>query len=131
MTHHSSNSVEPRLSAEFEISQRLTLKNAIGLAAQPPSFVVPIAGFEIGGLPGGLQRGVQSSAGFEYRLPDDMSLGVSVFHNAFFNMSDPLGSAEQSGRAVIQGQAPPTSGCFVHSPLNPVGSAPGGCVTQR
>lgn len=83
-------SIEPRLSAEFEVSQRLTLKNAVGLAAQPPSFVVPIAGFEIGGLPGGLQRGVQSSAGFEYRLPDDMSLGVSVFHNAFFNMTDIL-----------------------------------------
>ena len=83
-------SLEPRLSAEFRVSQRLTLKNAIGLAAQPPSFVVPVAGFEIGGLPGGLQRSVQSSAGAEYRLPDAMKLSLTLFHNAFFNMTDVL-----------------------------------------
>jgi TonB family protein len=86
-------SLEPRLSAELRVSQRLTLKNAIGLAAQPPSFVAPVAGFEIGGLPGGLQRSVQSSAGLEYQLPDDMELSLTVFHNAFFNMTDVLSLA--------------------------------------
>jgi hypothetical protein len=86
-------SVEPRVSVEFRVSRNLTLKNAIGLAAQPPSFVVPVAGFEIGGLPGGLQRSVQSSAGAEYRLPDAMKLSLSVFHNAFFNMTDVLSLA--------------------------------------
>jgi hypothetical protein len=86
-------SFEPRVSAEFRVTESLTLKNAIGLAAQPPSFVVPVAGFEIGGLPGGLQRSVQSSAGAEYRLPDAMKLSVSVFHNAFFNMTDVLSLA--------------------------------------
>jgi hypothetical protein len=83
-------SLEPRLSAEFRVSERLTLKNAVGLAAQPPSFVVPIAGFEIGGLGGGLQRSVQSSAGAEYRLPDAMKLSLTLFQNAFFNMTDIL-----------------------------------------
>jgi TonB family protein len=86
-------SFEPRISAEFRITRELTLKNALGLAAQPPSFVVPVAGFEIGGLPGGLQRSVQSSAGAEYRLPDQMKLSVSLFHNAFFNMTDILSLA--------------------------------------
>lgn len=86
-------SFEPRISAEFRVTRELTLKNAIGLAAQPPSFVVPVAGFEIGGLPGGLQRSVQSSAGLEYRLPDEMKLSLSLFHNAFFNMTDILSLA--------------------------------------
>lgn len=86
-------SFEPRISVEFRITPELTLRNALGLAAQPPSFVVPVAGFEIGGLPGGLQRSVQSSAGAEYRLPDGMKLTVSVFHNAFFNMTDILSLA--------------------------------------
>jgi len=86
-------SFEPRVSAIFRVSENLTLKNAIGLAAQPPSFVVPVAGFEIGGLPGGLQRSMQSSAGFEYRLPDAMKVSVSVFHNTFFNMTDILSLA--------------------------------------
>jgi hypothetical protein len=54
---------------------------------------VPVAGFEIGGLPGGLQRSVQSSAGVEYRLPDAMKVSLSVFHNAFFNMTDILSLA--------------------------------------
>jgi hypothetical protein len=86
-------SIEPRVSVEFRVTRNLMLKNAIGLAAQPPSFVVPVAGFEIGGLPGGLQRSVQSSAGAEYRLPDAMKLSLSVFHNAFFNMTDILSLA--------------------------------------
>lgn len=83
-------SLEPRISAEFRVSRNLTLKNALGLAAQPPSFVVPVAGFDIGGLPGGLQRSVQSSAGAEYRLPDAMKLSLTFFHNAFFDMTDLL-----------------------------------------
>ena len=86
-------SFEPRISAEFRITRELTLKNALGLAAQPPSFVVPVAGFEIGGLPGGLQRSVQSSSGAEYRLPDGMKLSLALFHNAFFNMTDILSLA--------------------------------------
>jgi hypothetical protein len=86
-------SFEPRISAEFRVTRDLTLKNALGLAAQPPSFVVPVAGFEIGGLPGGLQRSVQSSAGAEYRLPDEMRVSLSLFHNAFFNMTDILSLA--------------------------------------
>jgi len=86
-------SIEPRLSADFRITKNLTLQNAIGLAAQPPSFAVPVPGLEIGGLPGGLQRSVQSSAGAKYRLPDGMRVGLTVFHNAFFNMTDVLSLA--------------------------------------
>lgn len=90
-------SFEPRVSATFRVSENFSLKNALGLAAQPPSFVVPVAGFEIGGLPGGLQRSLQSSAGAEYRLPDAMKLSLTFFHNAFFNMTDVLSLARLDG----------------------------------
>jgi TonB family protein len=95
-------SLEPRLSAEFDVAERLTLKHALGLAAQPPSFVVPVAGFEIGGLPGGLQRSVQSSAGLEYRLPDAMKLSLTLFQNAFFNMTDVLSLARLENEDDLQ-----------------------------
>jgi TonB family protein len=86
-------SIEPRFSVEFHVTDQLTLKHGLGLAAQPPSFVVPVAGLEIGGLRGGLQRSVQSSAGVEYSLPEGMKLSLTAFHNAFFNMTDLLSVA--------------------------------------
>jgi len=95
-------SLEPRVSAEFRVSERLTLKHGLGLAAQPPSFVAPVAGFEIGGLPGGLQRSVQSSAGLEYALPDGMKLSLTLFQNAFFNMTDLLSLARSSDDQNLQ-----------------------------
>jgi hypothetical protein len=98
-------SLEPRLSAEFDLTERLTLKHALGLAAQPPSFVVPVAGFEIGGLPGGLQRSVQSSAGLEYRLPDGMKLSLTLFQNAFFNMTDALSLARLQNEGDLEPDA--------------------------
>lgn len=90
-------SVEPRVSLELDVSRDLTLKNSVGLAAQPPSFVVPVAGFEIGGLPGGLQRSLQTSAGLSYRLPDAMKLSLTLFQNAFFNMTDVLSLVREDG----------------------------------
>ncbi len=95
-------SLEPRISAEFRITENLTLKNAFGLAAQPPSFVLPIAGFDIGGLPGGLQRSAQSSAGAEYRLPDGMKLKLTLFHNAFFDMTDLLSLARLGDDEAVE-----------------------------
>jgi TonB family protein len=95
-------SVEPRISAEFRLAERLTLTHGIGLAAQPPSFVVPVAGFEIGGLPGGLQRSLQTSAGAEYALPEGMTLSLTAFQNAFFNMTDVLSLARASGNEDLQ-----------------------------
>jgi outer membrane receptor for ferrienterochelin and colicin len=95
-------SLEPRVSAEFRVSERLTLKHGLGLAAQPPSFVAPVAGFEIGGLPGGLQRSVQSSAGLEYALPEGMKLSLTLYQNAFFNMTDVLSLARSNDNADLQ-----------------------------
>jgi hypothetical protein len=82
--------VDPRISAAFRVGRNWTLKHAFGIAHQPPSFVIPIPGFELGGLRGGLQQSLQASAGVEYRLPDEMTLSLTGFHNVFFKLSDIL-----------------------------------------
>lgn len=96
--------IDPRFSTRLEVTKRLNLLSAFGLAHQPPAFVVPLPGFQPGGLRGGLQLSVQQSAGLEYDLGDATSLTATVFHNGFFNMSDPLGSTQMT----IQGCAPGT-----------------------
>ena len=83
--------LDPRISARFKITDKLHLIHAYGIAHQPPSFVVPIPGLTPGKLQGGLQNSWQTSAGVELDLPEDTSATASVFHNAFFRMSDVLG----------------------------------------
>jgi hypothetical protein len=86
--------VDPRLALRTLVTERLSILTALGLAHQPPSFVVPLPGFQPGGLRGGLQRSIQESVGIELDLGDATSFTASVFQNAFFDMSDPLGSVE-------------------------------------
>lgn len=83
--------VDPRLSARLSLGRGVTFVQAHGIASQLPSFVVPIPGFRPR-LEDGLQRSFQSSAGIELALPEDITATVSVFHNAFFDMTDALGS---------------------------------------
>ncbi|MBW2525810.1 MAG: TonB-dependent receptor [Deltaproteobacteria bacterium] len=85
--------VDPRLALRYAVLPQLRLVPAVGIAHQPPSFVVPIPGLAIGGLQGGLQRSVQSSFGAEFDLPLDLTGRVTVFNNALFNLSDPLAIA--------------------------------------
>jgi TonB dependent receptor-like, beta-barrel/TonB-dependent Receptor Plug Domain/Gram-negative bacterial TonB protein C-terminal len=85
--------VDPRVSAEFEVSERVRLEHTLGIVHQPPSFAIPIPGFQIGGLRGGLQRAVQTSAGVHVELPEDVKASVTLFQNVFFNMTDAIGVA--------------------------------------
>lgn len=85
--------VDPRLSTRVRASKRLQFLSSVGIAHQPPAFVVPVPGFQPGGLRGGLQRAVQNGTGIELDLGADTTLTSSLFYNAFFNMSDPLSSA--------------------------------------
>ena len=87
--------VDPRLAGRFEVAKDLHLTTAHGLASQPPSFVLPGPGFTRD-LTGGLQWAFQSSLGVEADLPWDVSGTLTVFHNAFFNMTDALGTATTS-----------------------------------
>jgi hypothetical protein len=85
---------DPRLSTRLTISPRVALLSSMGIAHQPPAFVVPVPGFQPGGLRGGLQRALQESAGLEFDLGENTTLTTTAFHNAFFNMNDPLGTTE-------------------------------------
>ncbi len=82
--------LDPRLSGAFAISDKVRLLHAYGIAQQLPSFVIPIPGFQIADVGGGLQWAFQASAGVEASLPAGFTLTTNVFHNAFFNMTDAL-----------------------------------------
>jgi TonB family protein len=98
--------VDPRFSTRLVLSKRLNLLSTFGLAHQPPAFVVPLPGFQPGGLRGGLQLAVQQSAGLEYDLGDATSLTATAFHNGFFNISDPLGATQMTIQGCPPGSFP-------------------------
>lgn len=84
--------IDPRLAVRAQVTRRLALLTALGIAHQPPSFVVPVPGIQPAGLADGLQRSVQESFGLEVDLGDGMLATATLFQNAFLNMTDPLGS---------------------------------------
>jgi hypothetical protein len=81
---------EPRLSARFQIAPRFALVHDIGIAHQAPSFAIPVPGFS-GTAAEGLQRGVQTSAGAEWRPSDGTRVELTLFQTALFAGSDPIG----------------------------------------
>ncbi|HSN99758.1 MAG TPA: TonB-dependent receptor [Candidatus Nanopelagicales bacterium] len=83
--------VEPRLGVHVDITRRVRLLHAFGLAHQPPSFIVPVPGLAIANLQGGLQRSLQASAGLEVELPAKITASATLFSNVFLNMSDTAG----------------------------------------
>ncbi|WP_434041656.1 MULTISPECIES: TonB-dependent receptor domain-containing protein [Sorangium] len=96
--------VDPRLSARLTVAPGVTFVQAHGLASQMPSFIVPVPGFRPS-LGDGLQRSFQSSAGVELELPEDITASATVFHNAFFDMTDALGVGGIDGDEGALGRA--------------------------
>ena len=84
--------IDPRIAAKFKVTDHFRIIHAYGLAHQPPSFVVPIPGLTPGELKGGLQSTFQTSAGVEVDLPQATTATATVFHNAFYQMTDALGN---------------------------------------
>ena len=82
--------VEPRLMANYAISDRLTLTHGIGIANQPPGPELPQPGYRPR-LKGPLQRAIQSSASASLRLPLDISAEVGFFQNILLHGVDVLG----------------------------------------
>jgi hypothetical protein len=58
--------VDPRVAARFDLGPSFSVEHALGIVHQPPSFIIPLPGFELADLRGGLQKAVQSSAGVEW-----------------------------------------------------------------
>ena len=97
---------DPRLSTRAMITENTHLLSAIGIAHQTPSFVVPVPGFQPGGLQGGLQTAVQESTGVELDLGSGMIATATVFHNAFYNLSDALSVSAPDISGCQPGQFP-------------------------
>ncbi len=91
--------VDPRLSSRVSITRGFRLVQALGVASQPPSFFLPGPGLQPE-LSGGLQRSFQSSAGFEFDAPLEFATSITAFHDAFFDMTDPLGTQPSLGNHV-------------------------------
>jgi TonB family protein len=98
--------VDPRLAMRTEVTSRVRMLSALGIAHQPPSFVVPVPGFQPGGLRGGLQKAYQESLGLEADLFEGTTGTLTVFHNAFADMSDPLGAREPIANGCPPGTFP-------------------------
>jgi hypothetical protein len=82
--------VSPRLAATFRLSRSVSIEHTLGLADQPPNFVPGVPGVAVAGLPGGLQRSLQSSAGVRAELPAKVRGRFTLFQNAFFSLTDPF-----------------------------------------
>jgi TonB family protein len=95
-------SLDPRITAEYQMSKKLKLVHGLALVHQAPSFIGPVPGFKPS-LQGGLQRAIQYSAGVNYELPAGFSSSVALFQSAFFNMTD-LISLIQLEQTADQGQ---------------------------
>ncbi len=80
-------SVDPRLSVQYELSPRVTLEHAVGIAHQPPGNPALQPG-ATPALGDGLQRAVQSSAGIRTKLPGEFSLRITAFQAILLNLSD-------------------------------------------
>ena len=87
-------SVDPRLAARFDVTERVRIIHAHGLATQAPGSPIALPAIAVARLHGGLQRAVQTSAGVEADLFEDLTATAAVFHNAFYNLNDALGTAQ-------------------------------------
>jgi TonB family protein len=96
--------VDPRISARFEVSSKLALLHALGVAHQPPSFFAPLPGFQPK-LQGGLQRSLQASSGVELELPEDFTATVTLFDNVFLDMTDSVSTSR--ARTLSEDEADP------------------------
>ncbi len=85
--------VDPRLAIRVDVTKRLRLLHAFGVAHQPPSFIIPVPGLALANLRGGLQTSLQAAAGAEVDLPARVTATVTLFNDVFLDMSDTAGVA--------------------------------------
>jgi TonB family protein len=85
--------LDPRVSAEFEISRTVRLDQSIGIAHQRPNFAAQVPGAQVADLSSGLQWALLWSSGVRVRLPAAVTASATVFRSAYFNALDPIGGA--------------------------------------
>jgi hypothetical protein len=123
---------DPRLATKTELTKHVRALAALGIAHQPPSFVVPVPGFQPGGLKGGLQVAYQESGGIEWEVMKSITATITLFHNAFADMSDPLGVRPPQISGCAPGTFPTDSLAGDRGAVNPGGFGGGNsCGTPR
>jgi TonB family protein len=83
--------VDPRVSAQFDVSRSLRLEHSLGVAHQRPNFTAQVPGAQVANLDDGLQWALLWSSGFELKLPLDLLASATVFRSGYFNALDPIG----------------------------------------
>ncbi|HEY8079822.1 MAG TPA: TonB family protein, partial [Labilithrix sp.] len=78
---------DPRLATRVRLSKRVTWITSNGITHQPPSFFVPVPGFQLA-LGKGVQTAVQTTQGVELTLPWDFTLASTVFLNNLLDLTD-------------------------------------------
>ena len=86
--------IDPRIAARFLVTDKIRIVHAYGLVTQPPSTPIALPAVSVARLEGGLQRSAQTSAGVEVDLPSDFTTTATVFHQAFYDLNDALGTAQ-------------------------------------
>jgi hypothetical protein len=83
--------VDPRISAEFRVSESVTLQHSLGMAHQRPTFIPNVPAAQVADLERGLQQSVVWSSGVSWQMPWDLSASAEVFRSGYFDALDPLG----------------------------------------
>jgi TonB family protein len=84
--------VDPRVSANFQLSRALAVETSLGILHQRPNFAAQVPGAQVADLKGGLQTALLGSSGVRYKFPEDIAASATVFRSGYFNAIDPIGS---------------------------------------
>lgn len=84
--------VDPRLAVVVNVNEDVRILHALGVANQPPSFIVPVPGLAVASLRGGLQRSIQVASGVEVDLPLSITASVTGYTGVYLNMTDAIGA---------------------------------------
>jgi hypothetical protein len=91
---------EPRLTARYALTDGVTLKAAGGVFHQAPVTLINLPAVDMGSLRFGVQRGVQTDIGVEWKVREGLEVNADVYFNPI------LRSLELSPFEQLQGQLP-------------------------
>jgi hypothetical protein len=75
--------VDPRVRATYDLTDKLAVHAAFGLAHQPAVFFLPLPGLTDIALDRGLSRSIQSELGASYQLPRSIRFEVQGFYHRY------------------------------------------------
>lgn len=93
--------IDPRLLLRERVADRWTLRQSVGVYHQAPDPPLPLPGVEAIGLDEGLQRNIQGTFGWEWRIAEIASLTQDVYLGRLSNLQDYELSDFSDGAAEI------------------------------